>query len=332
MEQGSSDDRFHAIHPDTLVSILNELPSGVHIIEPLYSKGKLMDFRFKFMNRKAGEFTGKEQVNSGFREVFTEDSFHQVRVVAENGYSISPVSLKLKDGQPKTYNCYVQKSGDWLMLLQISGGVPPVNLFEDGHGADGHDGHRVDGHAGNANNYLDDFRRIVSDTPIATITVMEDDRITYWNSAANELFGYAPEEAAGKSFIDSIVDPKEREEFREAVDNVKASREFVPALPCTLKNKAGASIKLHLTIFPLPNLEDETIGYCLLIPLRTDHVAPEVTSETAHFLNKVMETTVDIIYIIDLRTYELVYTNRDIAEYLGYTDRQIANMRNPLST
>ena len=50
----------------------------------------------------------------------------------------------------------------------------------------------------------------------------------------------------------------------------------------------------------------------------------------AHFINQIVETSPEIIYIMDLNTLQTIYTNRQIAVDLGYTKKQIALMKNPL--
>jgi len=58
--------------------------------------------------------------------------------------------------------------------------------------------------------------------------------------------------------------------------------------------------------------------------------AEQQIKENAHFIRQVMDTTPDIIYIMDLSTRQMIYCNRQIAADLGYTKTQIAAMENPL--
>ena len=52
--------------------------------------------------------------------------------------------------------------------------------------------------------------------------------------------------------------------------------------------------------------------------------------EDAHFIHQIVETSPDVIYIMDLNTLQVIYTNRQIAAQLGYTKQQIDHMKNPL--
>jgi PAS domain S-box-containing protein len=49
-----------------------------------------------------------------------------------------------------------------------------------------------------------------------------------------------------------------------------------------------------------------------------------------HLAERIMETTPDIIYVMNLDSIEVIYANRPIAEELGYTPEQIQKMKNPL--
>jgi len=58
--------------------------------------------------------------------------------------------------------------------------------------------------------------------------------------------------------------------------------------------------------------------------------AKQKITEDAHFIKQVLDTTPDIIYIMDLNTRQLVYASKQVAEHLGYTKSQIAAMKNPV--
>jgi PAS domain S-box-containing protein len=59
-------------------------------------------------------------------------------------------------------------------------------------------------------------------------------------------------------------------------------------------------------------------------------LAEQKVKEDAHFIGQVMETTPDLITIIDLSTKQLIYANRQFAADLGYSKEQITAMKNPV--
>lgn len=58
--------------------------------------------------------------------------------------------------------------------------------------------------------------------------------------------------------------------------------------------------------------------------------AEDKIKEDTHFIGQLMDTTPDIIYIMDLNKGQLIYCNRQVAADLGYSHAQIAAMRNPV--
>lgn len=58
--------------------------------------------------------------------------------------------------------------------------------------------------------------------------------------------------------------------------------------------------------------------------------AEEKRKEDSHFIQHITETTPDILYILDLNTRQVIYTNRQIAADLGYNKEQISAMGNPV--
>jgi PAS domain S-box-containing protein len=59
-------------------------------------------------------------------------------------------------------------------------------------------------------------------------------------------------------------------------------------------------------------------------------LAEQKVKQDAHFIRQVMETTPDVITIMDLNSKQLIYANRQIAADLGYSQEQIAAMKNPV--
>jgi PAS domain S-box-containing protein len=58
--------------------------------------------------------------------------------------------------------------------------------------------------------------------------------------------------------------------------------------------------------------------------------ARKIIKEDEHLITQIMDTTPDIIYIMDLDTNRVIYSNRQIAEELGYSKQQVRQMKNPI--
>jgi PAS domain S-box-containing protein len=72
------------------------------------------------------------------------------------------------------------------------------------------------------------FESLVEISPVAIVVMDPDERVTGWNPAAAQLFGYSPQEAIGRSIDDLVLDEDLRGEglevSREALDGGRADR------------------------------------------------------------------------------------------------------------
>jgi PAS domain S-box-containing protein len=80
--------------------------------------------------------------------------------------------------------------------------------------------------------------------------------------------------------------------------------------------------------FNVAKLDDMLI--VIMEDITEKKLAEQKIKEDAHFIGQVMETTPDLITIMELTTKHVVYANRQIAADLGYSKEQIAAMKNPV--
>ena len=75
---------------------------------------------------------------------------------------------------------------------------------------------------------LAELESLVQNSPVAVIVMDADERVTDWNPAAADLFGYAAEEALGRPIDDLVLGEAGREEgrdvTREAIATGRAQR------------------------------------------------------------------------------------------------------------
>ncbi len=95
-------------------------------------------------------------------------------------------------------------------------------------------------------------QRIVEDSPIAILFADREGRIRFWNSGAEVMFGYRPEEALGKS-LDLIVPEQQRGRHWEGWTRVMATgvtkygRDAL-AVPATRKDGERISIEFNIVL------------------------------------------------------------------------------------
>jgi PAS domain S-box-containing protein len=66
------------------------------------------------------------------------------------------------------------------------------------------------------------FESLVGISPVAVIEMDAEERVTGWNPAAEELFGYSPEEAIGRQIDYLVFDEEHREEGRQTTEEAVA--------------------------------------------------------------------------------------------------------------
>ncbi len=102
-------------------------------------------------------------------------------------------------------------------------------------------------------------QRIVEDSPIAILFADREGKIRFWNSGAEVMFGYRPDEAVGES-LDLIVPEKQRGLHWEGWTRVMATGvtkygRDVLAVPALRKDGARISIEFNIVLIRSSNGE-----------------------------------------------------------------------------
>ena len=96
-------------------------------------------------------------------------------------------------------------------------------------------------------------------------------------------------------------------------------------------DKKGRPHDVLVNIYPLRDEQGKIIGSCISMKDITEQKKAELRmKEDTNLISHIVDTTPDIIYIMDLNTRHVIYTNRQIAVDLGYTRDQISGMKNPI--
>lgn len=111
------------------------------------------------------------------------------------------------------------------------------------------------------------YQRIVDDSPVAILFADRDGKIRLWNTGAEAMFGYSPEEAIGQS-LDLIVPERQRARHWEGWERVMATGvtkygRDVLAVPATKKDGSRISIEFNIVLLRAPT--GELIGAAAMI-------------------------------------------------------------------
>ena len=102
------------------------------------------------------------------------------------------------------------------------------------------------------------FESLVEISPVAVVVMDSDERVTRWNPAAAELFGYSPEEAVGRPIDDLVLHGDLQEEgrvvTREALQAGRAER------ITRRTRKDGELVDVQMMLVPL-TVDGERVGF-----------------------------------------------------------------------
>src|SRR5262245_36172156 len=93
---------------------------------------------------------------------------------------------------------------------------------------------------------LAELESLVENSPVAVVVMDSDERVTDWNPAAAELFGYSAEEALGRPIDDLVLGAAGRDEGREVTRQAMATGRAQQITRRTRKDSTVVDVELML--------------------------------------------------------------------------------------
>jgi diguanylate cyclase (GGDEF)-like protein/PAS domain S-box-containing protein len=128
------------------------------------------------------------------------------------------------------------------------------------------------------------FRSLMEQIPgVAVQGYAMDGTVTFWNAAAEQLYGYSADEALGGNLLELIIPAEMREGVAAAMQHMAQSREPIPAGELLLQTKSGARVPVfssHALLKP-PGAPLEL--FCLDIDLGETKRAQEQVRQLAFY-------------------------------------------------
>jgi PAS domain S-box-containing protein len=143
----------------------------------------------------------------------------------------------------------------------------------------------------------EEVRRILETAQDAFVAMGADGRISDWNRQAEEVFGWARDEAVGRNLADTIIPERYREQHRRGLARFLATGEG-PVLEKRLELSAlrrdGTEFPVELTIWPLP--EGTVHRFNALVHDISERIqAQRALARQAEELAALHETTLDLL-------------------------------------
>ncbi|MBI4805376.1 MAG: PAS domain S-box protein [Desulfovibrio sp.] len=156
----------------------------------------------------------------------------------------------------------------------------------------------------------DTFRRvrelaaIVDSTGDAVIGKTLDGVVTYWNSGAEELYGYTAAEAIGRHVAELIV-PAEKHDELEQIHQGILRGQGVARIDTVRQSKSGQRLMVSLTISPILDADGKVIGASAIArDITSRRMAEKAQAEARHAAEESNRIKTDFLSIVshELRT------------------------------
>jgi diguanylate cyclase (GGDEF)-like protein/PAS domain S-box-containing protein len=150
------------------------------------------------------------------------------------------------------------------------------------------------------------FNNLLRTVPAVAVQGYSEDGTTfYWNEASEKLYGYTQAEAVGRNLLDLIIPPEIRDETRQAIARMIATREAVPAGELSLMRRDGARVDVFSShvITRTPGHPPEL--FCIDIDLSQRKKIEATLREQEEFFRQISENLSDFIAVLDVDGHRL---------------------------
>jgi diguanylate cyclase (GGDEF)-like protein/PAS domain S-box-containing protein len=128
------------------------------------------------------------------------------------------------------------------------------------------------------------FRSLMEQIPgVAVQGYAMDGTVTFWNTAAEQLYGYSATEALGGQLLELIIPPEMREGVADAMQQMARTREPIPAGEMLLQTKSGQRVPVFSSHALLKPPGQPLELFCLDIDLSETKRAQEQVRQLAFY-------------------------------------------------
>jgi PAS domain S-box-containing protein len=171
-----------------------------------------------------------------------------------------------------------------------------------------------------------EFEAIFNSIPDAVVFANTDRKVVMINPAVTKIFGYTEEEVVGKSAEIFYAD---RESFEKAGRDIylnTAKGENEP-FEIRYRRKDGTVFDAETLASRVRDHDGKVIGLFAIHRDITERKETEKRLEESRLLiQKIADTTPDILYVFDIIAHNLVYVNNALNRTLGYSQKDIQAM------
>jgi len=175
------------------------------------------------------------------------------------------------------------------------------------------------------------LRQIIDLVPHFIFAKDIEGRFILVNRAIAEAYGTTVENLIGKTDADFIKSPKEVHDFlHDDLEVIRSGKpKFIPQESIT--NVRGEKRLLSTT--KIPFTASGIDAPCILgvaVDITDYKFAADALSQSRHFVDSILNSTPNLIYLYDLIDKKNVYCNQEALNFLGYSPQQIQEMGDEL--
>ncbi len=169
------------------------------------------------------------------------------------------------------------------------------------------------------------YRAFAENSPDIIAVFDRDGRYEFVNSSISKVSNLKPENFVGKRIFEIDGFNKEQAEFREK----KIKEVFITRQPFELEFEFNSPAGPRIFEWRVYPVIDETGFVQSVYSINRDiterkAIEKEILDNKA-FTERIIEQSPDIIYIYDVELDKNIFTNRNIAKYLGYSEEELSS-------
>lgn len=284
----------------------------IHILD---TKGKIIKTSPAIL--KVSGYSEEEMVGRFLADFFTPASRkifeEQFPELLETGYARQEVEFVCKDGRVITVDCSASA------LRNEMGEIEGVVAFQRDISAQ----KEVEG----ALKESEEILKAISDAAQDAIIMLDDyGNVTYWNKAAERIFGFKAEEIIGKELHMILAPPSYRDKYRKGIEKFRKSGEG-PVIGKTLELKAlrkdGTEFPMELSVNKV-KMRGKWHAIGIVRDISERKRVEERLRESEAKFRTLAETTPAAIFIY--QNTKIRYANPACETLTGYTGEELLEM------
>ena len=172
------------------------------------------------------------------------------------------------------------------------------------------------------------FRDLLQNIPnVAVQGYAMDGTTRYWNRASEHLYGYSAQDAIGRNLLDLIIPAEMRDGVKEAIAQMAATGQPIPASELSLMRKDGSRVDVYSCHARVQTPRHDPELFCVDIDLTERNQVAAALRESEERFRVLFEGAPDAIVLADPQSRKILDANQAACRLLGRTHQEIIGMQ-----